>query len=248
MKDKQNEFYTSISKYYHEIFPFNQGQLNFVRRNKGELSGNKILDVGCATGELAFQLADAGALVTGIDMNDDLLEQGRKAKNHPNLSFKKADMLEIERIFSPRQFDAVICFGNTLVHLPSLPLIKKMLKGVALVLKPGAAFFLQILNYDYILSEPVTELPVIDTDNIRFVRRYIIEENNPLIGFSTQLYLKNEDELIENETLLYALESKELVRLMEDAGFVEVKMFSNFKEEEFGGKHLPLVVKTNVKG
>ena len=54
MHDSQNIFYTSISKYYSEIFPFNPMQLKFVKNKLGELQGKHILDIGCATGELAF--------------------------------------------------------------------------------------------------------------------------------------------------------------------------------------------------
>ena len=55
------------------------------------------------------------------------------------------------------------CFGNTLVHLQSIELMGKMLKGVFAVLKPGGHFLLQILNYDFILDEQVSELPLIDS-------------------------------------------------------------------------------------
>lgn len=243
MKDTQNEFYSSIAKYYHEIFPYNPAQLQFVDNNCGGLSGKTILDIGCATGELAFELANAGAEVTGIDLNEDLLHRAQLEKEHSRLNFQKADMLKLKDHFQPRQFDAVVCFGNTLVHLPSESHVKKMLDNISYVLKPGGRFLLQILNYNYILDEPITELPVIETGNIKFVRSYIIEPANPVIGFKTELHLKNEGTIITNETPLLALRSKTLVKLLNEAAFEDVMLFSNFKEEKFGEKHLPLVAK-----
>jgi glycine/sarcosine N-methyltransferase len=160
MTDAQNKFYSSISKYYPEIFPYNPLQLQFVTGIAGNLAGQQILDIGCATGELAFQLAKAGAEVTGIDLNEDLLQQAKAGKVHPKLSFQKGNMLELKNDFQSETFDTVLCFGNTLVHLTSQKLILDMLHGVNAVLKPGGIFLLQILNYDYILSEPVTELPL----------------------------------------------------------------------------------------
>lgn len=242
MKDTQNEFYSSISKHYHEIFPYNPAQLKFVDRNCGGLAGKKILDIGCATGELAFQLAIAGAEVTGIDLNDDLLHQAKSEKQHPKLTFQKGDMIKLEEYFNTRQFDAVLCFGNTLVHLPSAGHVKTMLSGVRHVLKPGGLFLLQILNYDYILSEPVTELPVIETGTIKFIRKYRMEPGNQLIGFKTELHLKKEGKVISNKTPLLPLRSQELTDLLQEAGFENSSLYSNFKEEEFGGKHLPLVM------
>ena len=103
MKDKQNEFYSSISKYYSEIFPYKPMQLQFVKNRVGELAGKQILDIGCATGELAFQLAVDGAEVTGIDLNEDLLNQAKDAKVHPNLQFQIGNMLEFFMSIFPDQ-------------------------------------------------------------------------------------------------------------------------------------------------
>jgi len=259
MNNKQNEFYSSISQYYAEIFPYQPVQLQFVKKRAGELAGKQILDIGCANGELAFQLANAGAKVTGIDLNEDLLNQAVSktgcsdfriaAKFNrgmetatPNPKFQTGNMLELAKDFKPAQFDVVLCFGNTLVHLQTVELIQQMLKGVYSVLKPGGCFLLQILNYDYILSEQVSELPAIETENIRFIRKYRFEENSPLIRFQTSLILKKEEITISNETLLFGLRSAELTELLKEAGFTEIELYSNFKQEPFGGKHLPLVV------
>jgi len=261
MKDKQNQFYTSISKYYSEIFPYQPMQLQFVKNRVGELSGKQILDIGCATGELAFQLINVGAKVIGIDLNEDLLNQavgrsgftarwsgGQSADSKMSELefvppvFQVGNMLELETDFQSAQFDAVLCFGNTLVHLQTPELIQKMLKGVYSVLKPGGKFLMQILNYDYILSEQVTELPPIETENIRFIRKYRFEEGNPLVFFQTELVLKKENYSISNETPLLALQSVDLTELLQSVGFTEIELFSSFKQDAFGGKHLPLVL------
>jgi 2-polyprenyl-3-methyl-5-hydroxy-6-metoxy-1,4-benzoquinol methylase len=236
-------------------------QLQFVKSRAGDLNVKQVLDIGCATGELANQLANTGAIVTGIDLNEDLLNQaircsgfparwsgGRSADSFERESefaspkFQRGDMLQLESDFQPGQFDVVLCFGNTLVHLQTIELILQMLKGVHSVLKPGGQFLLQILNYDYILSEQVKELPLIETENIRFIRKYKFEKNNPLVTFQTDLVLKKENKIISNETPLFALQSVKLTELLRNAGFREIELFSNFKGELFGGKHLPLVV------
>jgi len=266
MKDEQNQFYTSISKYYAEIFPYQPMQLLFVKSRVGDLQGKQILDIGCATGELSFQLAKEGANVTGIDLNEDLLNQATGRSGFPTADFKReppvrtakpgrefappnfqtGNMLELETDFRERQFDTVLCFGNTLVHLQSLELMHKMLKGVKSVLKPGGQFLMQILNYDYILTEQLTELPLIETENIRFIRKYGFQENSPLIRFQTDLEIKKEAQTVSNETSLFALKSAELISLLKTLGFEEIELFSNFKQEAFGGNHLPLVLSCTI--
>ena len=222
-------------------------QLHFVKSRARELKAKHVLDIGCATGKLALQLAQNGDFVTGIDLNEDLLNQanskiGFEGFEKNNLKFQKGNMLELKTDFQPGQFDVVLCFGNTLVHLQTPALVQQMLDGVFAVLKPGGHFLLQILNYDYILSEPVTSLPVIDTENIRFTRKYKFPEIGLLISFQTELLIKSEGKTIKNETPLLALQSQQLIEMLQKAGFSEIELFSNFKQEPFGGKHLPLVV------
>lgn len=245
MNNEQNKFYSSISKYYSEIFPYNPMQLQFVKDEAGELIDKHILDIGCATGELAFALAKEGAAVIGIDLNEDLLEQAVAAPR-PTPKFKIGNMLELANDFENKQFDTVLCFGNTLVHLQTKAQILQMLKGVFKVLKPSGKFLMQILNYDYILDEQVAELPLIETDNIKFTRHYKFEDGSSLIRFQTDLLLKPENRTVSNETTLYTLKSKTLNELFELAGFQEIAFYSNFKKDAFGGKHIPLVVRASV--
>lgn len=243
MKDTQNEFYSSISTYYSEIFPYKPAQLQFVKKQLGQIEGAKILDIGCATGELSYHLAEQGAEVTGIDLNPDLIAQAKKSKKHPGLHFQEGDMLKLTTDFPPESFDAVLCFGNTLVHLLSVERIREMLEGVHQVLKPDDKFLLQILNYDYILEKKLTELPLIETETTRFIRKYIIDEDAPVIKFQTELVLKKEGKSVRNVTPLLALRSEELKKLLSQSGFRNIELFANFKEEPFGGDHLPLVVR-----
>ena len=242
MNEQQNQFYTSIAKYYSEIFPYNPAQLIFIKNRAGELVRKQILDIGCATGELAFHLAEAGAKVTGIDLNEDLLNQAWSNKTHPNCTFKNGNMLALKTDYYPGQFDLVLCFGNTLVHLENNDQVQLMFNGAYSVLQPGGHFLIQILNYDYILEDKVSELPLIETENIRFIRNYQFQENSPLVGFQTDLFLKKENQKITNETTLFALKSTDLGFLLKSSGFSKIKFFSNFKQDVFSGKHLPLVV------
>lgn len=254
MNDGQNQFYTSISKYYSEIFPYQPIQLEFVKNEVGDLEGKQILDIGCATGELAIQLANENAKVTAIDLNENLLEQATGHSRFRSAATEKyerefappvfqiGNMLELETDFHERQFDVVLCFGNTLVHLPSIDLMRQMLKGVFTVLKTKGHFLMQILNYDYIINDVVTNLPIINTENICFIRKYVFDENSPLIRFQTQLEIKKEERTVNNETILFALKSADLVDLLKNTGFKEIELFSNFKGEPFGGKQLPLVL------
>lgn len=72
-------------------------------------NGEHILDVGCGTGDLAFEIAKSGATVTGIDASTSMIEKA--AEKYPNCTFKVADG---QHFSFPSAFDAV--FSNAAIH------------------------------------------------------------------------------------------------------------------------------------
>jgi len=71
--------------------------------------GERILDVGCGTGQLTAELAQAGSRVLGIDSSPAMIEQARK--NFPRIEFRVADVRTME---FHNEFDAV--FSNAVLH------------------------------------------------------------------------------------------------------------------------------------
>jgi glycine/sarcosine N-methyltransferase len=238
----QDHFYSSIAKYYSLIFPFNKAQSSFVENEMGSLTGKSILDVGCGTGELAYVLAQKGAFVKAVDLNDALLREARKYRSHDNLVYCNANMLHIASLFERTSFDSVICFGNTLVHLLNHRQTGEFFSGVKSVLKPGGIFFLQILHYDYIFQEMVDTLPYIENDAVKFERNYRFIAGSREIRFITRLTIKMTGEVIENETSLLGTGVNELMELMTMHELSDIRMYADFQKTPFGGRHLPLVI------
>lgn len=93
--------------------------------------GERILDVGCGTGHLTAQMAQAGALVTGIDRSPEMIRQAKE--KYPDLQFQVMDAREI--IF-PQPFDAV--FSNATLHW--IREAERVIAGIARSLRPGGRF------------------------------------------------------------------------------------------------------------
>jgi len=97
--------------------------------------GKKILELGCGTGRLTIPLAKSGATITGIDLNDDMLEIC-KSKIPANLDIKlvNGDMTQYSL---EDTFDLIIAPCNVINHLLSLDQIEKMINCSKLHLNIG---------------------------------------------------------------------------------------------------------------
>ncbi len=90
--------------------------------------GEKVLDVGCGTGQLTSAIAEAGAEVTGID-NDEAMV-GLARQNFPGVAY---EVVDARRMTFDNDFDAV--FSNASLHWmrPPTPVVA----GISRALKPG---------------------------------------------------------------------------------------------------------------
>ena len=74
--------------------------------------GQSVLDVGCGTGNLTYLLAAKGAIVTGIDINPEMLAIADKKRKEltfsNNVTFNEMGVAELDK-FGASSFDAIYC-------------------------------------------------------------------------------------------------------------------------------------------
>jgi SAM-dependent methyltransferase len=93
--------------------------------------GERILDVGCGTGQLTAAIAEAGAEVVGIDSSAAMVDQARA--NYPKLRFEQHD---VRALPYEAEFDAV--FSNAVLHW--VHEADAAVRSIARALKPGGRF------------------------------------------------------------------------------------------------------------
>lgn len=218
------DFYTAISAYYDAIFPVDAAEMAFV---SNLLDGRKnILDIGCGTGNKTVLLAREGRKITAVDADETMIERARRDNAGPGITYGVTDMRRIGTAFPAGTFDAALCLGNTLVHLPEPALIETVLRDTATVLDATGLCVIQILNYDRICDNKIRELPVLETAVFRFSRHYEWQGSEML--FVTELFIKDSGETIRNAVPLYPLRQAELGAALAKAGFGPVEYYGSY--------------------
>lgn len=231
-------FYQSIAQVYDYIFPKNKKQLEFLKNIITFNSEDKILDIGCATGNLTELLSTVSKNVIGVDLDSELLSIARKKSNN---EFKNLNMLLINKEFENESINKIISFGNTLVHLPSKEDVKNYFKAVYEVLKINGDFVVQIINYDRIINNNISNLPTINNDHVKFVRDYVYHKEKKYFEFITELTIKSTNQEIKNNIPLLALTQDEIKSILEDVGFKKITFYGGLNKQKLTDSSIPLL-------
>lgn len=95
----------------------------------------KILDLGCGTGQLTARIAESGARVVGIDSSPEMIAEARK--NYPELEFVMADARDFQ-LGEP--FNAV--FSNAVLHW--IPEPERVVQAISEALVTGGRFVAEL--------------------------------------------------------------------------------------------------------
>lgn len=98
--------------------------------------GERVLDLGCGTGDLSWEISSRGAEVLGVDASSEMVS--RAARKYPQLRFEVADARSLEITVS--NFDAV--FSNAVLHW--VKEATAVARAVHRVLRPGGYFVAEL--------------------------------------------------------------------------------------------------------
>lgn len=220
--------YDLIANNYSEIFPLEPQKIEFIKSYCSKTKAN-ILDIGCATGDLALELSKQGGSVVGIDLNEKMIDiANQKKQQSMNIKFEVLNMLDIDK---NERFDCVVCLGNTLPHLPSWKDIDSLFPKVHAVLNEQGTFIFQILNYDKIIKEKKIQFATIEGKGFIFERNYT-EITDERIVFQIKYYDKMTKITYRDSTDLLPLVKNDLLRCLRENGFKKMECYSDYTKHD----------------
>jgi len=93
--------------------------------------GERILDLGCGTGQLSAEIAACGARVVGVDRSPEMVAEARK-----KFAALQFEVFDARALPFREEFDAV--FSNATLHW--VPQAEPVVRGICRSLRPGGRF------------------------------------------------------------------------------------------------------------
>lgn len=109
-----------------------------ILREWNVAAGERLLDVGCGSGQIAIPAAEAGAQVTGIDIAHNLIEHARQRAESAGLEarFDEGDAEQLP--YGEGEFDVV----TSLIGAMFAPCPDRVARELARVCRPGGRLFM----------------------------------------------------------------------------------------------------------
>jgi SAM-dependent methyltransferase len=209
----------------------NEKEADFLQEALQVSPPARLLDVPCGGGRHSLSLAARGYKMTGVDISPEFLESARAntgSTGRPgDVSWEQREMREPPW---SETFDGAFCFGNSFGYDEEEG-NAAFLKAVARALKPGTRF---VLDTGYVLENLLPNLQ--ERGWYEFGEILVLSERryDPVTSRLHVEYVLIREGKLERRNMSARLYSyRELVQLLEMAGFREIQGYSSMAWEPF---------------
>lgn len=102
----------------------------------GDVSGLRVLDVGCGSGYMCRELSKKGAKVTGVDLSSKMIRAAREHSVDYDIEYEELDAAKIAEHFKAESFD----LATACISLQDMPKPELAINAIRHVLRQGSRF------------------------------------------------------------------------------------------------------------
>jgi SAM-dependent methyltransferase len=135
--ERNRRAWDEIHRQRAEALAGHRGLPSPVRHALADLGKKRILNVRCGTGESAAELAELGAVVTGVDSSGEALEAARE--RWPSILWVQADPEELPAELRRGRFDLVYAGAGSILQINDLD---AWMREVVAALRPSGELLL----------------------------------------------------------------------------------------------------------
>ena len=194
---------------------------------KAGVHPSSICECACGTGALTMHFAKAGLRVTGVDISREMLElAAEKARqNGVQVQFVCQDMAKLQL---PRSVDAIICGCDGVNYLTSDKRVSAFFHAAHAHLRPGGAIAFDVSSAYKLRNVLGDGFFGEERDEAAYIWQNSL--NGDIVDMDLTFFIREEGDLYRRVTEHHrqrAHEADNLVRLLEETGFGDIRVYGD---------------------
>ena len=237
--DEMESYWAEIADNHHTV-----QQIRFLKNQlKGE---GYVLDLACGTGRHTIPIQEEGYTIVGLDASVNLLRIAKQRDGGAMLVCGDMRFLP----FNDATFSAVISMDTSVGYLPTEKEDAESIAEAQRVLRRAGVFIVDVFNRVNLIAKYQDKAPA--TKDIEY-RSFHLQQKRQLIGNGKLLCdtwticdkADGETRVFKHIVRLY--DFKQLAGFLESAGFSVMRVFGDYKWQEFSADSPRLIVVAAVR-
>ena len=229
------EFLQNVVEYYDELYPVTASQKDFYHfLLKKYSSPARLLRVGCATGLFEHQLAREGLDITGIEDSRELLNSAILRKRTQLMSVRYFEMsaMDMTKYLGKKFYNIISSLNDRILLIHGKTLMRKFFYDCYQLLQDNGVLVLQFAN----LEKNNKKLPVRESIRVKLTSELKTDSEGE-ITITQKVETGNGKILpVVSDEEIYPLKAEEVYDFAKEAGFSNVKLYSDFELSPFTGE------------
>lgn len=218
---------------------------SFIMNKTG--SSRKILEAACGTGSITRLLAENNYKVTAFDLSQDMLMRAyEKLGRSPGVKLLNMDMTNFK---IDDKFETAICCCDGINYITENQ-VRMFFKNVYNHLDENSWFIFDI-STEYKYDSLFNDTYVYDDGEIFYVWENVKDEQNNAVNMEINFFIKDSQN---KYTRIYEIQTQYIhrteiiVHLLKEAGFKDIDIYDDYKEEPCNKETLRAVFCSRKKG
>ena len=224
---KQEKMWGELAKYYDFLYawkPYKKESEtihHLIKKNK-KISGNKLLDVACGTGN-HIQFLKKYYSITGVDLNKEMLKTARK--KFSDVSFQQADMMSLHL---KKKFDVITCLFSSIGYVKTYKNLNRTVASFAEHLKKGGVLITEPFFSEKTYHSGKPHATFVNEPDVKIARMNVSQKKGSLaiLDFHFLIATKKGIGVLRDKHELGLFDVESFLRILKNNGF-QAKFLKN---------------------